>query len=411
MPRLSDTMTEGILGAWLKDEGQPVRKGDALVEIETDKVTLELEASADGTLLRILAAQGSAVAPGVAVAFIGPAGTVPPDGSPRDAASAGASVRHTTRPAMSGRPERLAAATACAKPRGSVDAASPPLSSRTHRLRATPLARRTAQATGVTLEAIGRGSGPNGRILRHDVERAASLVGGDRPPRTEDTLVVPSRRRMTMARRLSEAKREIPHYYIDTAVDVSALMKLRAEARKQEAGLDVPVTAYILRATALSLRAFPRVNATWSDDQIVLRGSVNLGLAVAIDDDELLVPVLHDVDEKTVVQIAAETARLSNRARERSITPAELEGSSFTISNLGMFGIDSFHAIINPPEAGILAAGAVRPTPVVEESEVVVRQVLKLSLSADHRVYSGASAAAFLSDVRARLEHPLDLLQ
>ncbi|MEV6013283.1 dihydrolipoamide acetyltransferase family protein [Streptomyces sp. NPDC051976] len=389
MPRLSDTMTEGVIASWLKAEGDAVAAGDPIAEIETDKVTVELEAPVEGTLLRVLVEEGGAIAPGGVIALLGPEGAeVPPtQGESPVRPGREPESEHERVP----QPGGLTAAGA--------GAAIP----------ASPLAKRIAARNGLELASLGPGSGPNGRILRADVERAV-----ESPPTVsqspQDEVIVPGRLQTAIARRMTAAKQEIPHYYLDASADVTHLCALREDARAQASPLDVPVSAYVMRAVALALRKFPRVNASWTADGILFRGSVNIGFAVALDDEGLVVPVVRDADAQRVTELAAQSAELITKARGGKLTVEDMTSGSFTISNLGMLGIESFHAVINPPESGILAVGSIRRVPSFDGEQVVARDVMRLSLSADHRVFSGATAAAFLADVRSRLERPLTLL-
>lgn len=390
MPRLSDTMTEGTISRWLKAIGDPVSKGDPLAEVETDKVTVELEAPADGVLVAMLVADGGAIEVGGIVAVVGPAGAVytpePAAITPPVVAPQGPAIAEAER----ARPARV-------------------------RPKATPLARRLASERGLDLTLIGSGSGPEGRILRQDVERvlrsslpAQPSVGESALRRDEPVHLSPLQR--TVARRMAAAKRDVPHYYVDTTVDVTRLVELRREAKESASASDVSVTAYLIRAAALALGAFPRVNASWLDETVVLRGAINVGLAVTVDDDGLVVPVVKDANTKTVAQIASIASGLIARARDAALTIDDMGDGTFTISNLGSFGVETFHAVVNPPESAILAVGAIRRVPAVAGDQLVVHDVMQLSLSADHRVFSGATAAAFLTDIRRRLEQPLGLL-
>lgn len=383
MPRLSDTMTEGIIGRWTKTEGEAVAAGETIVEIETDKVTVTLEAPADGAVLRLLANEGEAVPPGDVIAWVGPlhlADTIPP--SPG---------RATSPP-----PPTTEAAPAAGERRS-------PTPSDSERPAATPLARRLAAEARIDLRSLGAGSGPGGRILRQDVERVATSGAVD------EHVVVPSRTHAALVRRMSSSKREIPHYYVDTVADVTDLLATRARFGSA-GGRRVSLNACIVRAAALALRSVPRVNASWVDDRIVLHTTVNVGLAVAGDDELVVVPVVRSPDTKTVAELTALIDRLVLKAREGQLTVQEAGDASFTVTNLGMFGVDAFHAIINPPESGILAVGSVRSVPALEDGTLRERARMHISLSADHRVFSGATAARFLADVRSRLEHPNELL-
>jgi pyruvate dehydrogenase E2 component (dihydrolipoamide acetyltransferase) len=389
MPRLSDTMTEGTISRWLKAIGDPVSKGDPLAEVETDKVTVELEAPADGVLVAMLVADGGAIEPGGIVAVVGPAGAV-----------------YIPEPA---------AITPAVAPESPAIAAAEPARPAGVRQKATPLARRLASERGLDLTLIGSGSGPEGRILRQDVERALDVAPPAQPPvtgsavRPDEPLKLSALQR-TVARRMTAAKRDVPHYYVDTTVDVTRLLELRREGKESVSVTDTPVTAYLIRAAALALDAFPRVNAAWLEETVVLRGAVNVGLAVSVANDGLVVPVVKDANAKTVAQIALVATGLIGRARDGTLTLDDMSNGTFTISNLGGFAIETFHAVVNPPESAILAVGAIRRVPAVVDEQFVARDVMQLSLSADHRVFSGATAAAFLTDVRRRLEQPLGLL-
>jgi pyruvate dehydrogenase E2 component (dihydrolipoamide acetyltransferase) len=384
MPRLSDTMTEGVVSRWLKSTGDSVARGEPIAEIETDKVTVELESPVEGTLLDTRVADGDAATPGTVIAVIGPEGTIVAD-------------------------YRAESTLALAKPGPHPHRATAARHQPGARPKATPRARRVAAEHGVDLERLVPGSGPGGRILRQDVDRAL-MTREDAASPESDVLPLSSRQK-TAALRMTAAKQEIPHYYLDMTVDVTRLLEHREDERRRDPALDVPVTAYLMRAVALALREFPRVNGSWSDNAIVLHPSVNIGLAVALPDDDLAVPVVSCADTKGVRELAAATSELITRARSGTLTVEDVRGASFTISNLGMFGVDSFHAVINPPESGILAVGAIRKMPVIDGDRISGRDVIQLSLSADHRVYSGATAAAFLSSVRRHIEEPARLLE
>jgi pyruvate dehydrogenase E2 component (dihydrolipoamide acetyltransferase) len=396
MPRLSDTMSEGTISRWLKGTGEPVHKGEPMAEVETDKVTVQLEAPADGVVLALLVPDGGTIEVGGVVAAVGPAGAayVPPEPA--------APIASTSGDALEPAPAELQESRTGPARNGG-------------RPKATPLARRLAAERGIDLVDLGSGSGPDGRILRQDIERAleAATAGGPRVGNSSapsDEPLELSQLQKAVARRMTAAKHDVPHYYVDTTVDVTRLLELRSEAKNATTATDAPVTAYLIRAASLALRAFPRVNASWLDGTVVIRGAVNVGIAVALDEDGLVVPVVKDADQKQLGEVAAVAASLIARARAGKLTHDDMSDGTFTISNLGGFGIDTFHAVINPPESAILAVGAIRRIPAVVGEQVVARDVMQLSLSADHRVFSGATAAVFLADIRRRLEQPLDLL-
>ena len=413
MPRLSDTMQEDILSRWLKHEGDPIRKGDILAEIETDKATMELEAYDEGPLTALLVTEGSTVPIGVPIALIGDdTSTVsapPPQAPPQP-------------PVQAQAPEEVPVHTA---------------DSTELRRRASPLARKIAHEHGLDLATIA-GTGPEGRIVRADIEsaitappsepdhlRTSSVPGrptstahppgvtapGGPVPQTEDDEEVPltAIRRVT-ARRLTE-NAGTPHFCLTGVIDADRLLAFRAEVNGAAAEGDekVSVTDLLVRACAVTLRAHPQVNSSWAGDTILRHHRVHIGVAVATTDG-LIVPVVRDADRKSVREIATETRTLTERARSGTLTPPEFTGGTFTISNLGMYGIDHFTAILNPPEAAILAVGAATPTPVARDRQVVVRSTLKLTLTIDHRVLDGAPAAAFLRDLKDTLQEPLRIV-
>ena len=423
MPRLSDTMTEGILSQWLKQEGDAVERGEIIAEIETDKAVMELEAYDSGPLTKILVQAGTTVPIGTPIAVIGESD---------HAADTGGSTAAET-PAQPAAPEP--GDTAEPEPASAVPSAdsgresSEPGNAR--RIRATPLVRSLAREHGLDLSDI-TGTGPGGRIVRADVDayvaaqRAAgspqapaASPGGAAPAPAElpvatagpddETQPLSAVRRIT-AERLTASVRA-PHFYLTAVVDAEPLLALRAQLNEQLAatGTKLSVTDLLIRACAVELRAHPDVNASWGGDQTIRRRHVNVGCAVAITDG-LIVPVIRDADRKSASEISGEAHDLIERARAGKLVPDEFSGGTFTISNLGMFGIDHFTAVINPPEAAILAVGAAREEAVVRDGRIVVGTTMKLTLSIDHRVLDGASAAVFLRDLVELLEHPLRAL-
>jgi len=434
MPRLSDTMQEGILSRWLKHEGDPIHKGEILAEIETDKATMELEAYDEGPLTALLVTEGTTVPIGAPIALIGdntstesaPAAPASPPPSP-PAAPRTAPEPDPTSAAPRGAPNDPAPTPAPAHLADSAEL----------RRRASPLARKIAHEHGLDLATI-PGTGPDGRIVRADIESAITappsepnqnkpgrLPAGRTPtphpqaaaapaapaPQTEDDEEIPltAIRRVT-ARRLTE-NAGTPHFYLTGVIDADRLLAFRAEVNGAAAGTDVKVsvTDLLVRACAVTLRAHPQLNSSWAGDTIVRHHRVHIGVAVATTDG-LIVPVVRDADRKSVREIATETRTLAERARSGTLTPPEFTGGTFTISNLGMYGIDHFTAILNPPEAAILAVGAATPTPVARDGQVVVQSILKLTLSIDHRVLDGAPAAAFLRDLKDTLQEPLRIV-
>jgi pyruvate dehydrogenase E2 component (dihydrolipoamide acetyltransferase) len=375
MPRLSDSMEEGTIVRWLKRDGERVSEGEPLAEVETDKATVTFDADADGTL-RILAAEGETVAIGKPIARIGDSAAPPPAPARREA---------------NGRPK------------------------------ASPLARRLAQEAGIDLSQL-TGSGPGGRILKADVTAAgppAPAQAPTSPPpasrpagnKGEVTIEQPSRIQVQIAQRMSESKATIPDFTLHADVDMEQAVALRDQLRKATRGGDV-IPSYndmVVKACGMALREHPRANAAYRDGAFELYGRVNVGIAVATD-DSLIVPTVFDADRKSLLEVAREARRLAERVRQRQVTPAELSGATFTVSNLGMYGVASFAAIINPPQAAILAVGELRELPVVREGQVVPGLRMSITLTCDHRILYGAPAAEFLARVRQLLEQPIYLL-
>ena len=413
MPRLSDTMTEGVLSQWLKDEGALVHRGDVLAEIETDKATMELEAYDEGVLERHLVAPGTTVPIGQPIAVIG-------DGTGTASAAAGPSAA-PAEPAPAAPPAAAAPTAAAPAPAAPAPAALPEPAPGAAAVRTSPLARATAREHGIDLTKI-TGTGPGGRIVRADVQAAitgaaptaqpapAPAPAPPPPAAAGDEKIPLSAVRRITARRLTESA-TAPHFYLTAIVDAGRLLGFRAEINQRLAasGVKISVTDLLVRACAVTLRAHPEVNASWGGDHILRRANIHIGIAVAIDDG-LIVPVIRDADRKSIGEIASEAHVLADRARAGKLTPDEFTGSTFTISNLGMYGIDHFTAVINPPEAAILAVGAATEEPVVRDGQVVPATIMKLTMSIDHRVLDGATAAAFLHELVQVLEEPLRIV-
>jgi pyruvate dehydrogenase E2 component (dihydrolipoamide acetyltransferase) len=379
MPRLSDSMEEGTIVEWLADDGVQVARGDELAEIETDKATMTYEADADGILQRVVA-EGETVAVGVTIARL-----LTED----EARAADGSGRGRAEP-MTGRMDAPVATVA---------------GDRATRIKVSPLARRVARALGVDLGML-TGSGPGGRIVRADVESAPPAVVAE-PREAETESVELTRAQRTIARRMSDSHATIPDFQVHTEVDVTQLLEMRASMKA--AGVAVSVNAFVVRACALVLRGHPRANGTYRDGFFDVHARVSVGVAVA-GEGTLVVPTIVDADTKPVTQIAAESRALVGKVRDGTITPSELDGGTFTVSNLGMFGVTSFTAVIAPGQAAILAVGAAVERPVVYEGEIVRRSIMDLSLSCDHRILYGADGASFLSDLRGLLERPWALV-
>jgi len=417
MPRLSDTMEEGTILRWLKRDGEQVRRGEELVEIETDKATMAYESDQEG-VLQTVAHEGDTLPVGELIARVGDGG------APDTVATAGAAAR-----LHAGDTDGAAAAGAPAVPAGTAGgggmsdwpgaarAGATAPAGEGERVKASPLARRIARESGVDLRALS-GSGPGGRIVKADVEAAGSVaVAGARAPaqpalgdvvsaKGQTTVVELSRMQQAIARRMAESKATIPHFTIQTEVDMEACVTLRAELKRLSAGTVVPTyNDMVVKACALALREHSRVNASYRDGALQLHSRVNIGVAVAAP-DALIVPTVFDADEKSLGEIAREARALAERVRAATITPPELGGGTFTVSNLGMYGVHSFTAIINPPQAAIMSVGAVEPRAVVLEGAVIARHTMTVTLGCDHRILYGADAAQFLARVRALLESP-----
>ncbi len=407
LPKLSPTMEEGTLVRWAKNEGDAVDVDDLLAEVETDKATMEFRSFDKGVLLAVLVPAGETLKPDQPVAIIGQKGE---DVSAlRASAQGGASASAAAVPAVA-----PSAAASAAPASASAPAAAPADSGR---ILASPLVRRVAREEGIDLGQV-RGSGPHGRIVRRDLDslpEAASaapaptleVVGRRLPPRIEK----PSATRKTIARRLSESKQTIPHYYLTLDLDASALVDARAKlnAALEKSGEKVSLNDLVIKACALALRQSPSVNASFIADQVHYHQVVDVSVAVAIPDG-LITPVIRDADQKGVVAIARDVRELAGRAKQKKLRPEEISGGTFSISNLGMYGVDEFSAVINPPEGAILAVGSVRDEPVVRGGVVVPGKRMKVTLSADHRVVDGAVAAQFLALVRGYLESPITML-
>ncbi len=427
MEALSPTMEEGQLVRWLKQEGDAINEGDILAEIETDKATMELVARGGGVLRRIGLPAGGTAKVGQVIAII-----AKPDeeigaalaelssgngGAPDKATAAAAAgssapggLAAPAAPAAVATPPARAATAAAPTASGS----SPAALGDDGRVRASPLARRIASKAGIALEAV-QGSGPGGRIIKRDIEAAAQapaaaarfdLAAG---PDVEDVPV--SQVRKTIAKRLVTSIGPVPTFYLSIEVDMTRLLAAREQVnrRLEASGTKASINDFILKAVAMALARHPEVNASWGESVIRRHHRVHVGVAVAIEDG-LITPVIRDADRKGVAQIAAEVRELAGRAREKKLKPEEYTGSTFSLSNLGMFGIDEFTAIINPPEAGILALGQVTEKVVVENGQMVVRPRLRATMSCDHRVVDGATGARFLQTVRAFLEEPVMML-
>jgi pyruvate dehydrogenase E2 component (dihydrolipoamide acetyltransferase) len=404
MPKLGFDMREGVLVRWVKNEGETVNKGDVLAEIETDKATVEVESTAAGVVRKLLASQGDAVPVGAPIAIVGSA-------DEKIDAPAG-----TQKAAPTPAAEKPSAAPAVPGPAAPAEGPSVP-AAQGAQVKASPLAKRVARENQVDLARL-QGSGPGGRVVRRDVEAAVQGQSGRRaavpaaflPASSEDELVQLSRLRQAIARRMTESKTGVPHFYVTHEYKMDAVMDLRKQVNAflaEDARLSV--NDFIVKAAALTLRQFPNLNATFNGDQVVRKGAVNIGVAVAVENG-LLTVVNQNTDQLPLRQISLDLKRMVSSAREGKVKPDDIEGSTFSISNLGMYDVESFIAIINPPEAAILAVGAARQVPVVEDGEIRIGWRMKATVSVDHRVSDGAEAAQFMQALAAFIEEPLRLL-
>ncbi len=430
MPRLSDSMEEGTVLQWLKAVGDEVVVGDELVEIETDKANMAYESDTAGTLTEILVDEGETVAIGTPIARVGDSD----EGSGASVEDEGTKESRPAGPVTAGDPPPLPVAKASS---GEVPPTAPPAGDGNgHRTKASPLARRLAKERQLDLSKL-RGSGPGGRIVKADVESASPAgdaaggvphSGGDREARSEHmgepavagpaaetakgqaTYEELSKTQQVIARRMSESKATAPHFYLRASVDMSQAVEGRGKL-KALAAEDSVVPSFndmVVKACALALREHPRANGAYRDGRFELYSRVNVGVAVAAK-DALVVPTLFDADRKGLRQLALESRELAQRVRDGQITPPELSGATFTVSNLGMYGIDGFSAVINPPQAAILAVGAIEERPVVRNGEITTAHMMQVDLACDHRILYGAPAAEFLARIKALLEEPLSL--
>ncbi len=405
MPKLGFDMAEGTLVRWVKSEGEPFKKGEVLAEIETDKATVEVEAQYDAVLLKHLLEEGTIVPIGTPIAAAGEEGeTFDPDMLPEkpEGKTAEKETDETPENEEKPQPEKTAEPTADEQFPGGK--------------KASPLARRLADEKDLNLKEI-HGSGPGGRIVKKDIE--SHLTSRKKPeaafqpsaqPSLETERVPLSRLREAIGRRMTASKRDLPHFYLTVDLDAGPLAELRSDLnRVMPEGIKLSVNDFLVRAAALTMLEFPNLNASLDGDAIVRHGEVNIGVAVAVDDG-LLTIVNRHTDQKALRTISAEITTAVDRAREGKVRPEDVEGSTFTISNLGMFDIDSFVAIINPPEAAILAVGSIQEVPVIRDGQVVPAKRMKVTLSADHRVTDGAEAARWLQVFRSYVEEPLRLV-
>ncbi len=409
MPRLSDTMTEGVIANWNKNVGDDVKKGDVLAEIETDKATMELESYKNGKLLYQGAKKGEKIQVNDLLCIIGDAGKVDVDAvvaASKNGGSVATEAPQEEAPAETATTQSTTAATNEASADG--------------RIKASPLAKKLAAEKGIDLSLV-QGSGDNGRITKADIDNytpaaktataaatpAASIATAPTGQVSFEDVPV-SQMRKVIAKRLSESKFTAPEFYLTMAIDMDAAVAARTRIN-ENAKTKISFNDMVLKACAVALKQHPAVNSSWLGDKIRVNHHVNIGVAVAVEDG-LLVPVVRFADTKSLSQIGKEVKDFAQKAKDKKLQPADWEGNTFTISNLGMFGIDEFTAIINPPDACILAVGGISQVPVVKNGQIVVGNVMKVTLSCDHRVVDGATGAAFLQTLKSLLEEPLRML-
>lgn len=418
MEALSPTMEEGRLVAWKKREGESVKAGETLAEVETDKAVMELVARSDGVLRKIVLGEGATVPVGALVAIVGTAD--------EDVSAIAGSSAPALKPApkLAAAPARAKAVSAApvvgpgpsAAPAGPLPPTPPHPAPAASRVRSSPLARRIARERGLDLTLV-TGSGPAGRVVKRDVEAARAAAGAALAVPTAAPALpeggardVPlTTMRKTIARRLAQSLGPVPHFFLTTEID----MERAWEAREHLAGLGdayrISFNDLLIKAVALALRRHQAVNAAFLDDRVRYYGDVHVGMAVAVEDG-LITPVIRFADRKGLLEIAAEAKGLAERARARKLQPEEYTGATFSVSNLGMFDIDEFTAVINPPESGILAVGRIAQRPVAVDGALAVRRTMRVTMSCDHRVVDGATGAKFLQTLKAMLENPLVML-
>jgi pyruvate dehydrogenase E2 component (dihydrolipoamide acetyltransferase) len=412
MPRLSDTMTEGVIASWQKKVGDPVKKGDVIAEIETDKATMELESYKNGTLLYTGAKQGEKIAVNDLLCIIGEKGKVDVDAiiKASKTKSAGNNVAETVEQEKE-------------------ESSQPAISNEQHvsssngRIKASPLAKKLAAEKGIDLRKV-HGSGDGGRIIKEDVDNykpeistkdaeekpAVSTQYIPAAPSGEESFeeIPVSQMRKTIAKRLAESKFTAPHFYLTMSIDMDRAVESRAKLN-ETSPVKISFNDIVLKACAIALRQHPAVNSSWQGETIRRNHHVHIGVAVAVEEG-LLVPVIKFADTKSLSQIAVEVKEFAQKAKDKKLQPKDWEGNTFTISNLGMYGIDEFTAIINPPDSCILAIGSIAQVPVVKDGQIKIGNVMKVTMSCDHRVVDGAKGSAFLQTLKQLLEEPLRML-
>ncbi len=419
MPKLSPTMEEGQIARWLKKEGDKVSMGEPLAEIDTDKATMEMQALTNGVLRKIIVKEGESAPLGSLIAIVGEPNedisAIESEASAKPATAAPTPAVEAQKPEE--KPEEPASAPATPQANGGQPAATTPATASSGRMIVSPLAARMAAEAGLDLKSL-TGSGPNGRIIKRDIEAAMSQPKVAAAPQFQTAAIAAAspyqdepatEMRRTIARRLVTSIGPVPHFFLTSEIEMDRAAEMRKGINALDPDLKISINDIIIKVVAQALVQHPAVNSSFQDKFIRYYERADIGVAVAVEEG-LITPVIRSADQKSLSQIAAEVRELAERARSRRLKPEEYTGATFSVSNLGMFGIDEFTAIINPPEGGILAVGAMTPKPVVRDNEVVVRQMMRVTMSCDHRVIDGATGAKFLQTVKKILENPLYLV-
>jgi pyruvate dehydrogenase E2 component (dihydrolipoamide acetyltransferase) len=427
MPKMGDTMEEGKILRWIKHEGDPVNKGESLAEVETDKVNIEIEAFASGVLRKILVPEGASALIGAGIALIGALDEPLPD-----LLAGNGSTKVATTEAPVQKPQGLLIERTVGALQGTsrqTSVQSPPGTENQGRIFISPIARRIAEEHQLDYSRVD-GTGPNGRIIKLDIE--AALAQKQKVSEAPIPVQIPVQEavstvieageateipltamRRTIAKRLSQSMQTAPHFYMTSVIDTGKLADLRRQvneyAQKESDPVKVSFNDLVVKAVALALVRMPQVNVSFAEDRLIQKKQVHIGMAVALEQG-LIVPVIRNADQRSVLDIARESQRLAELARTGKLRPEDFSGGTFTVSNLGMFDVDSFTAVINPPESAILAVGSITPTPVVVDGQVTVRDRMKVTLSSDHRAIDGTTAARFLQEIKRLLEEPFGLL-
>lgn len=415
MPKLSDTMTEGVVATWNKNVGDTVKAGEVLAEIETDKATMEFESFYDGVLLHIGVETGKAAPVNSVLAIIGQAGEDISAALANAASSAPGAVAEAPKTEVATPSPAPAPVAATPSPAPVAAAAPAPVASNntSGRVFASPLAKKLASEKGIDIHAVA-GTGESGRIVKRDVDHYTPYTPAERsftaaPAGVESFTDEPvSQMRKTIARRLAESKFTAPHFYLTMDINMDQAIASRKALNSMD-GVKVSFNDLVVKAVAMALKQNPGVNSSWMGDFIRRNQHVHIGVAVAVEDG-LLVPVIRHADTKGLVQISGEVREFAQKAKDKKLQPSDWEGNTFTISNLGMFGIESFTAIVNPPDSCILAVGGIKEVPVVKNGQVVPGNVMKVTLSCDHRVVDGATGSAFLQTFKTFMENPAAML-